>query len=104
MRTSALSDASMLDDGAVIINARRPVARIAIPLGAHQDATKDRKEGRSWRSLRRAPKATIKDRTFEASAVRADGSHHPARKSSGEVKLVMPKVGQMPDVHMPHVH
>jgi hypothetical protein len=178
VRTSALSDASMLDDGAVIINARRPVARIAIPLGAHQDATKDRKEGRSWRSLRRAPKATIKDRTFEASAVRADGSHHPARKSSGvcfctlwcgvlgacllclhavlaccacmlclhavlaccaccnrmccdcllvlvcwhepctdgacllarrlvrvqEVKLVMPKVGQMPDVHMPHVH
>lgn len=36
VRTSSLSDASALDDGAIITNARMPVARIAIPLGAHQ--------------------------------------------------------------------
>jgi len=36
MRTSSLSDASALDDGAVITDASKPVARIAIPLGAHQ--------------------------------------------------------------------
>ena len=36
VRTSSLSDASMLNDGAVITNAGTPVARIAIPLGAHQ--------------------------------------------------------------------
>lgn len=104
VRTSSLSDATQLDDGAVITNARKPVARIAIPLGAHQDATKDRKEGRSWKSLRKPPKATIKDRSIEARAVRADGSHHPL--ASPEVKLEMRPSGngQMPDVHMPHVH
>jgi len=102
VRTSSLSDASALDDGAVITDASKPVARIAIPLGAHQDATKDRKEGRSWRSMRRAPKATIKDKSIEATAVRADGSHHPAK--SPEVKLAMHSTnGPMPDVHMPHV-
>jgi len=102
VRTSSLTDASLLDDGAIIKNARKPVARIAIPLGAHQDATKDRKEGRSWKSLRRAPKATIKDKTIEATAVRADGTHHPL--ATPEVKLAMHSSGPMPDVHMPHVY
>jgi hypothetical protein len=60
VRTSSLSDdATQLQDGAVITNAHKPVARIAIPLGAHQDATKDRKEGRSWKSLRRPPKVCM---------------------------------------------
>ena len=102
VRTSDLrqSDAMDLDDGAIITNARAPVARMAIPLGAHQDATEDRKEGRSWKSLRHPARATIKD-TVVAS-MRADGSHHPAK--APEMKLVMPKGGASPDVHMPHMH
>ena len=102
VRTSDLrqSDAMDLDDGAIITNARSPVARMAIPLGAHQDATQDRREGRSWKSLRHPARATIKD-TVVAS-MRADGSHHPAK--APEMKLVMPKGGASPDVHMPHMH
>jgi len=102
MRTSSLADASQLDDGAIITGAGKPVARIAIPLGAHQDATKDRKEGRSWKSLRKAPKATIADKSIEATAVRADGSHHQA---ASQVKLALhtSQTSQIPRVHMPHV-
>ena len=103
MRTSSLADVTQLDDGAVITGAGKPIARIAIPLGAHQDATKDRKEGRSWSSLRKAPKATIQDESTEATAVRADGTHH---RAASEVKLAIHsggKTGQIPRVHMPHV-
>ena len=103
MRTSSLADATQLDDGAIITGAGKPVARIAIPLGAHQDATKDRKEGRSWSSLRKAPKATIQDKSTEATAMRADGTHH---KAASEVKLAIHnrgKTSQIPRVHMPHV-
>jgi hypothetical protein len=63
-----------------------------------QDASKDRKEGRSWKSLRRVPKATIKDTSIEATAVRADGTHH----TTNQVKLATPASEPEP-VHMPHV-
>merc|ERR1712216_220191 len=91
MRTSSLADVTQLDDGAVITGAGKPIARIAIPLGAHQDATKDRKEGRSWSSLRKAPKATIQDESTEATAVRADGTHH---RVASEVKLAIHSGGK----------
>jgi len=37
--------------------------------------------------MRRAPKATIKDQSIEATAVRADGSHHPAKSPVSAVFL-----------------
>ncbi|EKX44613.1 hypothetical protein GUITHDRAFT_152919 [Guillardia theta CCMP2712] len=99
----AKGDATLLDDGALIKDPNAPVARIAIPLGAHQDAKEDRKLGRTWKNLRRAPKATIQDKSTEASAVRADGSHNTMEK------LRMPQgritnFNKLPvSVHMPHL-
>lgn len=79
-------DVEALDDGELIRNAKAPVARVAVPLGAHQDAS---------RPLSRAvtaPKPTIVDASTEAMAVRADGSHHVAAGVRVGGALRMPHV------------
>eukprot|EP00293_Proteomonas_sulcata_P016900 CAMPEP_0184300680 /NCGR_PEP_ID=MMETSP1049-20130417/11057_1 /TAXON_ID=77928 /ORGANISM="Proteomonas sulcata, Strain CCMP704" /LENGTH=275 /DNA_ID=CAMNT_0026611475 /DNA_START=50 /DNA_END=877 /DNA_ORIENTATION=+ len=87
----AHGDVSQLDDGAAISHANRPVGHIAIPLGAHQDASKGR-------VMAKAPKATIVDNSPEAMAVRADGSHNFSGKKVRDSLAL-----ELPDVHMPHV-
>ena len=79
-------DVEALDDGELIRNAKAPVARVAVPLGAHQDAS------RSSGKAVRAPKPTIVDASTEAMAVRADGSHHVSAGARGGGALRMPHV------------
>jgi hypothetical protein len=71
-------------------NAKQPVAHIAIPLGAHQDASKGH-------GAVKAPKPTINDQSTEASAVRADGTHNTVDN------LVDIGGGSPAPLHMPHV-
>ncbi len=95
---AADGDATLLDDGALIRRAKAPVARIAIPLGAHEDASKGRAQVM-------APKATIVDRSTEAMAVRADGSHTAAVSGQELPDGARIRSHGMPHepVHMPHV-
>lgn len=85
-------DMAALDDGELIRHARAPVARVAVPLGAHQDATKPR------RGAVTVPKPTIVDASTEAMAVRADGTHHVAvagdKRGGSSATLRMPHVKQ----------
>ena len=99
---AAKGDATLLDDGAAIRTANTPVAHIAVPLGGHQDASKGRRHAA-------VPRSTIADRSTEASAVRADGTHGSGRT---EEKLALAlSDGQrithfdefQEPVHMPHV-
>lgn len=69
-------------------HAKEPVASMAIPLGAHQDASKGH-------GAVKAPRPTLVDSSTEANAVRADGSHNSLDLGS--------KVRAPAPLHMPHV-